>query len=695
MLNDGSGPATQAPAPASASASAPPKLLPQSRSASLHHSQQSQPLPPQQHPLPSTPIQNGPPPAFDYSQSLQPSPARSMSRDYHPAQQTPFTSPPPHIVGTPYAAPGRPQPPPLQQLSNTQGMRSPSASSIPLQSPYARTPVASMRADSAGYPFPSHPHPELASPVQSNRYPPSASYPPRDPRDSYPQPSGPMASPSATGHPPPGHYPGPSTMPQTPPVGIPGGAHPQVVTQQHGRSGSAQSYHAYPPSQQFASPITTSHPLPPSDHMRPPSQPPTPHGPPSSAGSRQPVGANIFAQPSSPYQQRVPSSGVPYSPFPQQQQQHSQQPQQPSPQVAPRPQPSPQSTIQRAHSVYDQSPVQPHTVDLHRASLSQSDRERSISVSPKTRVPSLPSSAGHHSQASFSGPSGPPADLDSRPAPSNAIQIRDALVKMDREAPPFTATRAERASTPAKRKMDDRDTKEEDLEQQEPRPPPFANGSHRPMSSSRPAAAHLANASMPARRKARHARPPVWALSYDRQHLKNGNHYLRKPTINHPHLNGTTQPSNTVARPERANSRHVSPETSRANVQGSAANQASPAPVQTFKPQMLGPWEPTIANVTPLHDLVQSVADFLFLNVVHPSELTKLHGLPGVHFEIEAKLGYLAAGHGVERFRFQPPLLTEAVLDPHANYTPNFVSDMDEVSFACFYTLLLNGLSRC
>lgn len=703
MLNDGSGPAAQAHVavpphpPASASASSPSKPPPQPRPASQHHPQQSQQLPPQQHPLPSTPIQNGPPPTFDYPQSVQPSPARSVSRDYHPAQQTPFTSPPPHGVGTPYPAPGRPQPPPLQQLSSSHDMRSPSSSSVPLQSPYARTPVASTRADNTAYPFPpSHSHPDLASPVQSNRYPSSASYPPRDPRDSYSQPSGPMASPGATGHHPSGYYPGPSTMPQTPPVGTPGGAHPHLITHQHGRSGSAQSYHAYPPSQQFASPITTNHPLPPSDHMRPPSQPPTPHGPPLSAGSRQSVGAAVFAQPSSPYQQRAPSLGVPYSPFAQQQQ-HPHPPQQPSPRAAPQSQPSPHAAIHRTQSVYDQSPAQHHhhhAVDPRRASLSQSDRERSVSVSPKTRIPSLPSSAGHHSQASLSGPSGPPLDFATRPAPPNPAQIRDAQVKLDREAPPLTTIRPERASTPAKRKMDDRDIKQEDLEQQESRPPPFANGSHRPMSSSRTAAAHQTDTTMPTRRRPRHARAPVWALHYDRQQLKNGNYYLRKPIINHPHVNGSTQPSNAVSRPERAGSRHVSPETSRAT-QGLLATQASPAPAAPPKPQMLGPWEPTIANVTPFNDVVQSVADFLFLNVVHPSELTSLHGTPGVHFEIEAKLGYLATGHGGERFRFQPPLLAEAVLDPHANYTPNFVSDMDEVSAAPSMRLSIGEWCRC
>lgn len=257
--------------------------------------------------------------------------------------------------------------------------------------------------------------------------------------------------------------------------------------------------------------------------------------------------------------------------------------------------------------------------------------------------------------------------------------MRDGPVKMEREAPPLATHRVERALTPAKRKMDDRDIKDEDLERQEPRPPPFANGLHRPGSSSRPAAAHHSDAPMPARRRPRHVQPPIWAVPYDRQRLKNGNFYLRKPHINQPQVNGKPKTTNPVPRPEQPDSRHVSPEASRANVPGPVVTQPSPAPVLPNKPTMLGLWEPTIANIAPLDDMVNSVADFLFVHVVQQSELTKLHGQKGFHFEIEAKLGFLA-GQGGERFRFQPPLSSEAVLDPYANYAPSFVSDMDEVS---------------
>lgn len=272
-------------------------------------------------------------------------------------------------------------------------------------------------------------------------------------------------------------------------------------------------------------------------------------------------------------------------------------------------------------------------------------------------------------------------------------------MKLEYETPPLTAPRAERASTPAKRKMDDRDIKEEDLEQQEPRPPPFANGSHRPGSSSRPAAAHHPDVPMPARRKPRHTQPPIWAVPYDRHPLKNGNFYLRKPHINQPHVNGKTKPTTSAPRAERPSSRHASPEASRANAPGAVATQPSPAPAIPIKPTMLGPWEPTIANIAPMDDMVNSVADFLFLNVVSPSELTKLHGQKGIHFEIEAKLGYLAVPGAPpgNRFRFQPPLSSETVLDPHADFTPSFVSDMDEVSPTkpCCHTCNTSAPTTC
>lgn len=682
MLNEGSGPARAAGAPAAARPPPPPPARPGSQHQHQHqHQQQYHQQPPQQHPMPSTPVQTVAPQSFrDHPPSVQPSPARSMSRDYHPGQGTPFGSPPAHPASTPYA-PGRPQPPPLPHLAGTHDMRSPSAGPPPAQSPYARTtPAASVRPDSGGaYPFPrpGHPHPDsTASPIQQHRYPPSGNYPLMD---GYSQVTGPIA----------GTFPG---MPQMAPVGAPGEPHP-YLTQQHQRSASAQSHHSYPPNQPYASPIITNHPPPPPDQTRQPSQPPTPHGNPLSAAPRQASGAGTFAQPSSPYQPRNSSSGPPHPLYPPQHPvQHpppplhpqQQQQQQSSPHITPGQQPSPHRSIQRKPSGYEQPPIHSHAVDPHRTSLSRSERERSVSVSPKTRVPSLPSSTGHLSQASLSGPSGQPAEFDPRDPhqlPPNIVHMRDAPGKLEREAPHAPATRAERASTPAKRKMDDRDIKPEDLDRQEPRPAPFqSNGAPRPGSSSRPHATHQSDSPMPPRRRRRHAAPPNWALAYEKQQLSHPNYQLRKHAVGPSQVNGAADP-NTGARQERAVSRHVSPEASRSNPPGPPPNHSAPGPAMASVPQLLGPWETTIDNKAPFDEVCKAVADFLLFNVVLPPQFADVHGRPGYQFEVEAKLGHLVDRNAREPGRIQLPVRTEVVLAEDERNTFAFSSNMSEVSF--------------
>lgn len=265
------------------------------------------------------------------------------------------------------------------------------------------------------------------------------------------------------------------------------------------------------------------------------------------------------------------------------------------------------------------------------------------------------------------------------------MQMREAPVKTEREATQPLAVKAERASTPAKRKLDDRDMKPEELERQEPRPPPFeTNGSQRPGSASRPAAGHHSSSPMLPRRKPRHEIPPLWARHYDRQQLKNANFYLRKPTVNHTQVNGKTETPSVVPRPERAESRHVSPEASRANTQAPPPNQVPPAAVAAGpdKPRMLGPWEATIANQAPLDEMCKTVADFLFMTVVNHSELSELHGRFGIQFEIEAKLGALIDRNKTGNMRLQLPIESEAVVAASISDFANFSSSMTEVSFA-------------
>ncbi|KAK7732493.1 mRNA-capping enzyme subunit beta [Cytospora paraplurivora] len=255
----------------------------------------------------------------------------------------------------------------------------------------------------------------------------------------------------------------------------------------------------------------------------------------------------------------------------------------------------------------------------------------------------------------------------------------------------------ERASTPAKRKMDDRDFRSEDFERQEPRPPPFeANGGTIQHRSARPSAGRSSTSPMLARRKPRHAVRPDWAQPFERQQLRDPNFVVRKPVLGHSHVNGKAE----VARQDRTSSRHVSPEAARSTAQAppqnpplsqpqsqqsqpppqpqiQLQNQAPPASVTThLKPTLLGPWEATIANQAPFDEMCRTVADFLFVLVVNNTDLGDIHRRGGCVYEIEAKLGHITdRNNNSQRIEF--PVQSEVVLSNNANI--NFVSSMTEL----------------
>lgn len=192
----------------------------------------------------------------------------------------------------------------------------------------------------------------------------------------------------------------------------------------------------------MASPFTQTQ-IPP--NYRQPSQPGTPLGPPISL-PRQASGG--YPQPTSPFQHR-PSSGVVHTPFG-------------NPQISPA-QPVP-ATIPR-------QPSTPSTYGSHTGSLeerhrrSQSERERSISVSPKTRVPSLARSE----------------------------------IAMAQNRPAQHVDIAQIPTT--KRKMDDRELSESTLNTA--LAPVTSQG--RALTSSSPQA--------PAKKRIRYTEPPIWARS--------------------------------------------------------------------------------------------------------------------------------------------------------------------------------------
>ncbi|TDZ19074.1 mRNA-capping enzyme subunit beta [Colletotrichum orbiculare MAFF 240422] len=176
----------------------------------------------------------------------------------------------------------------------------------------------------------------------------------------------------------------------------------------------------------------------------------------------------------------------------------------------------------------------------------------------------------------------------------------------------------ERAATPAKRKLADRDLSPQELERKESRPPPAeVNGG--PTLSRSPVAQ---------RRKKIHTTAPIWAQQWNAREgkrLKLANFELQKRGP--PHVNGRPEPKQ-----ETNTSRHTSPEAAR----------SVPPPVQEPKADnLLGPWEESILGTRPYEELSRQVADFLFSNIIQHRVFNEISSQRDVEYEIEAKLGVL------------------------------------------------------
>jgi hypothetical protein len=555
------------------------------------------------HPPHASPGRPGPPPPQDYG---QPPPSQ-----YPP--QSPYQTPGPY--------PGRHAPPPLQPTPYNDP-RSPGGAPMPGPSPYRQTPTGSISGPSGGYPFPptQMAPQEMTSPVQRHQIPPSNAYPPRD---AYPQQvqvgppvgvTGPHGAPSymQQQHP----------MPQTPPIGTPGAAHPYL----HQRSQSthstptptsAQSQQQYGPL--YGSPVATTHPLP-GEYNRQQSQPPTPLGPPPSAGPRQSTGTGNFAQPPSPHQQRMSSSASSALHH----QAHASPPPPPPPALPRLP--------SNSHSAYD-----PHVAESHRRSQSRSERDRSVSVSPKTRIPTLPTANSRQ---------GSIIETDFRLANLSVVSLAEP----------------DRLNSSAKRKLDDRDLRPEEMERREPRPPPgVTNGAHVPVH--RPQRTSTSPL-LQRKKRVRHREPPVWAESSDGRTLGESANFVlhkhRPPSVNGKH--------ESISKQERV-SRHTSPETSRSTV---TVQVPEPPP----RPEsLLGAWEPSITGAKPYDEISRRVADFLFVNVIAHPDSGEIHSR-GIQFEIEAKLGTLIDKD--TNYRVYKQVDTECLL--HDTGRVAFKSSMTEVS---------------
>ena len=613
----------------------------------------TQPQPQQQH-TPSTPVQSIPSQTFhDYAQHHQASPVRQPSVGYGAHQIPPsgaYASPP-----LPYQSihQGRPAPPSLQPLPSNE-MRSPSIASVVAPSPYRQTPTLST-SSSGGFPFPQAQQ-TPTSPVQRHQYPPSGAYPPRD---SFSQSSVPVGAAGSTGAPSYGQGP---PLPQTPPVGTAGGVNPYA----HQRSQSAHStptptsahsQHQYGVPYVHGSPVAMSHPPPPIDHARHQSQPPTPLGPPLS-GPRQlsvpPSYAQPQPQPPSPYLQRVSAAAGQYHPAPGSAPAPVQIQRPPSDQISH----DPHLNLPRTYN-HNQEQNQ-NQKNNHIRQHSQGEREKSLSVSPKTRIPSLSSSTG---QTAISQP-----DTEPRHSQLKSTSSMPSAIEPDRE----------RAVTPAKRKLEDRDLRPEELERREMRPAPFegVNGSHPTgISSSRGSQASV-SPSMQRKKPTRYNTPPVWATKFTRgTKLKNAHFVLRKVVHHHVgQINGKPSRSSRQTSPEEKRSAPIAQPAPPTPQVAATATAPVPTPAPPNADGRLGPWEPSITGTRPYEDMAKTVADFLFLNVLHNPDRGEI-SIRGVQFEIEAKLGTLISKDTNDRVNL--PVSTECVLFDNGRVA--FRSSMTEV----------------
>lgn len=192
----------------------------------------------------------------------------------------------------------------------------------------------------------------------------------------------------------------------------------------------------------------------------------------------------------------------------------------------------------------------------------------------------------------------------------------------------------ERAATPAKRKLADRDLSPRELEKTEPRPPPGqVNGSHASLARAPTQPAQPKPAPAVVKKRTRHPSVPVWAQMWNQREnrrLHKANFELQKRGP--PGVNGSAPP-----KAERT-SRHPSPEATRAST--SAPKERSVEVAPKGPEDLLGPWEPCIIGVKPYEEIPKAVADFIFIHVVSNPDNGEIMSR-NVQFEIEAKLGTL------------------------------------------------------
>ncbi|KAL8870582.1 MAG: hypothetical protein Q9174_003408 [Haloplaca sp. 1 TL-2023] len=247
-----------------------------------------------------------------------------------------------------------PQPPPLRPPPQNE-IRSPSTSSYnSVPSPYQKTPSSSLSLNAGHYPYP---QPAIQSPALS------AQTSQQHPYD----------GPSSAGSRPPLEYGQPGSLPQTPTSATPGGSYSSFQQQRPPSSHSAStptSGHTHTPTFLRDSPQQTHMQIRgqymPNSSQQYPSQPGTPLGPPTTFGRQ---GSSLRRESPGSYENRRTESGG--GPGHQQQMLRS-----------------PNSTLRNPSIPLASPGVHTMSQAPHQNVILSQERERSLSVSPKTRLPS-------------------------------------------------------------------------------------------------------------------------------------------------------------------------------------------------------------------------------------------------------------------------------------------------------------------
>lgn len=281
-------------------------------------------------------------------------------------------------------------------------------------------------------------------------------------------------------------------------------------------------------------------------------------------------------------------------------------------------------------------------------------------------------------------------------------------------------------TTPAKRKLDDRNLSPDELQSNRRPPQPAAplsgtNGNHVPSDSP----------NMPRPKHVKYSSPPTWAQTVKGRHLNASRNfslkqYLKRAASGGKPVNGNAHPQDGGV-PVKAEhtSRHASPETARSThsttinttapavkaedhpvvktqvkAQGEPpadAGAAAPAPAVVAEPSdskifngKYFPWEPSVDNQKPIDLFSKAIGDFIFFNVLSNRNLEEIRSR-NVQFEIEAKLGIIIDKATNDRIVL-PVRAGECVMSDEARIA--FRSSMTEVSDSSVdYELIATGPS--